>query len=333
SPARSEILGIATIVLALPAGLPLFVSADEKDLERPPALQGPLRGSGRLFVSPALPEFNILDTGTTHPALPPRVGPFARVQIEELIPETGSPFGARYLFEEDPDGSYGWFNDFANNVFSSSPESAQKCRLLHAFGARWILDEDRGKFFCGGPMTGVVVAGRRLALSEIPGSLAELRWAGRAHYRSSLSGAVELVRSEDFLAPTDVVLQGADRDAPRESSRAILSNVRVAADRASADVDADRPGHLLFSRTFFRSWKSRLDGAPAPTLVANGRDLAVAVPPGRHHVEFEYDRRPFVRGVVLQLAAFLAIAFGIAATRRRQGLRLAAPSPPPRATP
>jgi hypothetical protein len=331
NPARAEIFGIATIMLALPAGLPLFVSADEKTLERPPVLEGPLHGSGRLFVSPALPEFNVLETGTAHPALPDRVGPFARVQIEELIPETGSPFGARYIFEEDPDGSYGWFNDFANDVFTAS-EPAQKCRLLRAFGARWILDEDSGKFFCGGPMTGVVVAGRRLALSEIPGSLGELRWAGRAHSRASVSGALERVRSEDFLAPTDVVLRGADLDAPREISRASLSNVRVAADRASADVDADGPGHLLFSRTFFRSWKSHLDGAPVPTLVANGRDLAVAVPRGRHHVEIEYDRRPFVNGVALQLAAFLALGVGLAATRRSRPVRPPAPSPRPRAT-
>jgi hypothetical protein len=42
-------------------------------------------------------------------------------------------------------------------------------------------------------------------------------------------------------------------------------------------------------------------------LVANARDLAVAVPAGDHHVEFEYDRTPFLRGVILQATAFLLI--------------------------
>ena len=317
-PSRGEFLGIATIVLALPAGLPLFVSADEKTLERLPALQAPLRGPGRLFVSGALPEFNVLASGTAHPALPLRVSQFARVQIEELIPETGSPFGARYIFDEDPDGSYGWYNRFASEVLSAS-NARQRCRLLLAFGARWILDEESGGFACGGPVTGVVIAGRRLVLSEIPGAVKDLRWAGRTHYRASLSGTLELVRSEAFGPSTDVVLRGpADRDAPRETSRAELSNVHAEADRASTDVVADAPGHVIFSRTFFRAWRSRLDGAPTPILVANGRDLAVAVPAGRHRVEFEYDRRPFVCGVALQLAAFLALSVSIILARRHR---------------
>ncbi|HYR46601.1 MAG TPA: hypothetical protein VER78_06310, partial [Thermoanaerobaculia bacterium] len=59
-----------------------------------------------------------------------------------------------------------------------------------------------------------------------------------------------------------------------------------------------------------------LDGRQVPVLVANARDLAVRVPPGTHRVEFVYDRAPFHRGVALQIAAFLAIAFVAARTRR-----------------
>jgi hypothetical protein len=312
--------GIATLLLALPAGLPLFVSADEKTLDRPPALAAALAGTGRLFVAPSLPEFAVLASGTAHHELPPRVGPFARVQIEELIPQTGSPFGVRYAFDSDPDGSYGWYNRIASEVLSAS-KPAEKCRLLAAFGARWILDDEPQSLPCGKPLTGVVIAGRRLVLSELQGIPAELRWAGRAHERISLSGALELVRSEGFHPDTDIVLPGREnREALRETGRASLSGARIEADAARADVDADGPGYLIFSRTFFHAWKARLDGAPVSVLVANGRDLAVAVLRGRHHVEFEYDRRPFVEGVLLQLAALLTLgACLIAVGRPRTG--------------
>ena len=54
---------------------------------------------------------------------------------------------------------------------------------------------------------------------------------------------------------------------------------------------------------------------PVPVTVANARDLAVAVPAGRHRVEIEYDRRPFRRGVAFQAAALLA-ALAVAAVTR-----------------
>jgi hypothetical protein len=305
--------GLATILLALPAGLPLFVSGDEKTLERPPALAATIAGTGRLYVSPSLPEFSVLLSGTAHRQLPGRVGAFARVQIEELIPQTGSPFHVRYAFDADPDGSYGWYNRIAGEVLTASkPED--KCRLLLAFGTRWVLEDEPRSLPCGTSRTGIVVAGRRLVVSELSGAAPELRWAGRAHERASLSGTLELVRSERFRPETDVVLPGhSDRNASADAASASLSATRVEADRASANVDADGRGHLVFARTFFNTWLAKLDGAPVAPLVADGRDLAVAVPKGRHHVEIEYDRAPFTRGVWLQLAAFVALGTGVIA--------------------
>jgi uncharacterized membrane protein YfhO len=84
-------------------------------------------------------------------------------------------------------------------------------------------------------------------------------------------------------------------------------------DRAAADVDASAAGHLLFSRTFFPSWKAEVDGAPARVLLANGRDLAIALPAGRHRVEIFWNPTPFRSAVGLQLLA-LALTLAIAAS-------------------
>ncbi|HJW14878.1 MAG TPA: hypothetical protein VJ776_09285, partial [Thermoanaerobaculia bacterium] len=117
---KNHLLGLATLLLAFPWALPLFVSADERDLARPPALAGAMKGPGRVYVSPRLPEFNVLDSGTAHPNLPPRVVKLARVQIEELIPATGAPFGIQYVFDSDPDGSYGFYNRLADEARAAS---------------------------------------------------------------------------------------------------------------------------------------------------------------------------------------------------------------------
>jgi len=321
APAEGHWLGLIALLSTLPWGLPLFVSADEKTLEKPPALRPALSGTGRLYVSPQLPEFNVLKSGTRHPQMPLRVGPFARIQIEELIPSTTSPYGVRYIFDADPDGSYGYYNRLAGEVLSSS-NPVEKTRLLRAFSTRWALEEESERLPDFRPVTGFVIAGRRLVLSELTSPLPELRWAGVASRRSSLSAALERVRSEEFRPETEVVLPGRTNQDPARAveSRATISDVRLAPDSAAARVDAAGSGHLLFSRTYFSAWKASVDGNPSALLVANGRDLAVAVPTGSHQVVFQYDRSPFLVGVALQAAAVLLILFvGLRFARRRSG--------------
>ena len=301
---QCHLLGLATILLAFPFALPLFVSADEKDLARRPALAGAVKEQGRIYVPPHIAIFS---SSRAHPTLPPSVAKLARVQIEELVPMTGASFHVRYVFDPDPDGSYGYYDRLASEALDASdPEQAS--RLLRAYGARWALDEQDGTRPFLRPVTGFEVAGRRLLLSEVYDPVPELRWAGRRFLRSSLSGALDLVRSEAFRPERDVVLPGrSDRDPEGPEGAGVLRVARVEAEGASADVQAVAPGHVVFGRTYFPAWKARLDGRPAPVLVANARDLAVAVPPGSHRVEFEYDRAPFQRGVALQLLGFLLI--------------------------
>lgn len=313
---QMHLLGVAALLLSFPWALPLFVSADEKDLLRPPALLEALKRPGRVFVSRTLPEFNVLVTGSAHPALPPRVVRLARAQVEELIPATGAPFTVRYVFDSDPDGSYGYYNRLADEALTASGPS-EATRLLRAYGGRWILGEPGENHPEARPVTGFEVAGRRLLLSEIPNPVAELRWAGREYRRNSLSGALDLIRSERFRPESDVVLPGGENRGPAgPPSAGGLSAERSSADGASASVEAAAPGHVIFGRTYFPAWKARLDGREVPVLVANARDLAIAVPGGNHRVEFRYDRAPFATGVLLQATAFIAILLVLAAGKR-----------------
>ena len=103
----------------------------------------------------------------------------------------------------------------------------------------------------------------------------------------------------------------ADASPPPGANPARITVETAGPDEAAATVEAGAPGHVVFRRTYFPAWKARLDGREVPVLVANGRDLAVAVPAGRHRVEFRYDRSPFHRGVSLQALALLAAAAAV----------------------
>ncbi len=314
---RGHLLGFVTLFLSLPWGLPLFVWAKEKDLASPPALLAKMKGPGRLYISPSLPEFSVLASGTAHPQLLPRVSKLARVQIEELIPATGAPFGVRYLFDEDPDGSYGYYNRLASEALSASTP-VERGRLLRLYGARWVLAQERESYPLLRPVTGLIVAGRRLVLLELTDPLSELRWAGREFRRTSLSGALELARSESFRPETDIVLPGrSNRNGGSEAAPGRISGVEIEPDQAKARIVASAAGHLVFSRTYFSTWKAKLDGKEVPVLVANARDLAIAVPPGQHEAEFDYNQRPFVRGVAIQAGAFLILLAALFRFRKR----------------
>ena len=309
------LLGFVTLLSALVFGLPLFVNAREKELARPPALAARVGNSGRLYVSPELPSFEMSSLPVDTPGSLPRSGKTARVILEQLVAGTASEFGARYLFENDPDGSYGFFNRVATEAADASTP-VERDRLIRLYGGRWALAEEGEEHPLFRPITGMSVAGRRLVLYENPSPLAELRWAGRAWSRASLSGALDLARSERFQPETDVTFRSAsDADPSGPPSAASVAVESIGADHAAAAVEAAGPGHLIFSRTFFPAWKARVDGEPARVTVANARDLAVEVPAGRHRVEIAYDRGPFRRGVAIQAAAFLA-ALGVAVAAR-----------------
>ncbi|MEX0879052.1 MAG: hypothetical protein WD451_04890 [Thermoanaerobaculia bacterium] len=324
-------LGLLTLVSSLFWGLPLFVGAPDKDLARPPALLRHLQGPGRLYVSPKLPAFDLAAFPVETPGGLPRTSLTARILVEQLIPLTGAPFGVGYVFENDPDGSYGFYNRLANEAADASTP-AERDRLLALYGGRWALAVEEDEHPLWRSVTGLEVAGRRLVLFENPRLTPELRFAGRVYRRSSLSGTLELVRSEGFDPIRDVALPGRRNEDPTgepAAGRAVVES--VSADRAAASVEAAAPGHLVFSRTFLPVWKARVDGRSAPVAVANARDLAVAVPAGRHRVEIEYDRAPFRLGVALQAGAFLlAVAVAVAvATRSTLIPRSVAMSTPP----
>jgi len=122
-----------------------------------------------------------------------------------------------------------------------------------------------------------------------------------------VSGILELVRDARFDPHRDVALPGRrDEDPPESGAAARLVSRRAYADGAESVVEAEAPGAIVFARTYFPAWKARVDGAPAQVQVANARDLAVAVPAGRHVVEIAWDRSPFRTGVALQAAGLVA---------------------------
>jgi hypothetical protein len=74
------------------------------------------------------------------------------------------------------------------------------------------------------------------------------------------------------------------------------------------DVDVETPGAaiLRLADMWYPDWTVRVDGRPAELLRADHALRAVAVPAGRHRVEFRYESPSVRQGMVLSLASVVA---------------------------
>jgi len=73
-------------------------------------------------------------------------------------------------------------------------------------------------------------------------------------------------------------------------------------------ADAERPGWLVLTDTFYPGWRARVDGAEVEIIPANFLFRAVAIQPGRHRVVFEYRPDSFRYGAVVSLSSLAALA-------------------------
>jgi len=69
-------------------------------------------------------------------------------------------------------------------------------------------------------------------------------------------------------------------------------------------ADSPKPGVLILNERWTRDWHARVDSRPAKVLQANFVQPAVALPAGRHYVEFEYKPILFWYLVILQRVTF-----------------------------
>jgi uncharacterized membrane protein YfhO len=94
--------------------------------------------------------------------------------------------------------------------------------------------------------------------------------------------------------------------------------MRRSVNRVVLVTDLDAPGLLVLSEVYYPGWKAYVDGRETKVLRANYVMRAVALPRGKHIVEFRYDPLSFRIGAVITVLSFagLLVWLGWAALRK-----------------
>ncbi len=124
----------------------------------------------------------------------------------------------------------------------------------------------------------------------------------------------------DFEPSKTVVLSDAI-DRPGDAGLGGTARIIEASPHAVAiEAEANGPGFLVLSDTYYPGWRATVDGAEQPILQANVCQRAVALPPGKHEVRFEYRPRSVFLGGLATLVASLTVL--VLALWPRRGIAL-----------
>ncbi|UCC67828.1 MAG: YfhO family protein [Armatimonadota bacterium] len=79
-------------------------------------------------------------------------------------------------------------------------------------------------------------------------------------------------------------------------------------DRVVLTAQADSPGALVLTDSYYPGWRAWVDGKPVPIELADDAFRAVGLPPGEHTVEMRYDPASFRVGMFVSLLAAALLA-------------------------
>jgi uncharacterized membrane protein YfhO len=109
----------------------------------------------------------------------------------------------------------------------------------------------------------------------------------------------------------ELPLSGAVRDGDPLGSP--YGEVRLVGYKAgTVDVEATtNGGYLVLTDAYYPGWRAYVDGAETPLYRGDYLFRAVALPPGRHLVQFRYEPASFATGLTISRLAAALAALGV----------------------
>ncbi|MGH2469277.1 MAG: YfhO family protein, partial [Chloroflexota bacterium] len=191
-------------------------------------------------------------------------------------------------------------------------QAVNEWQIMQLTNTHWIVSS---RTLCGTackPADGMRQMGQfgPLRLFKILYPLPRAFFVTRALGVATEGQAIDAINSSAFAGDKLIVLHGTPAHSavnpPTGTLRASLVGYapRLVDIRTSSTV----PAYLFTSEIAYPAWRATIDGQPVPILTADGIFRALDVPPGQHHVVFQYVPELFYIGGAISAATLLAFA-------------------------
>ena len=232
---------------------------------------------------------------------------------EDLVPESGTRWGIRYVLSRGPDG----LEPVRQELLAAATAHmsvAERARVARALGADAVI--------CTAPLPGwpgTVVGPLWIGAAANPPGRVYL--ARRLLPADGMLTAATIMASESFRPGEDAAVFGAG--GAKDAGGGSVSESVGPPHHRSFDVSADGPGVLVVQQSYMACWRATVDGRPARIEPVNGSATGIRVSRGRHHVELRIDPTPYRTGAAGPLLLLLTAALirRGASSRGRAGSR------------
>ncbi|HUM02934.1 MAG TPA: hypothetical protein VL084_11645 [Thermoanaerobaculia bacterium] len=217
----------------------------------------------------------------------------ARAQLRQGWALTAAPWGIRYAYDPDPDGSYSYLDRMARDLLSVR-DWPGRLRWLRSAGVGSVIASDVPPGTPGlAPVFVDGEAGIPATLFRLTDPLPGLRRCPRVLASDSITRTVLLFESAAFDPATSVVVAGrgaaalvADRDDPSARARVVAESP----DLLVLETSGATPAVLHVDRTYTPRVKATVNQRPVAPVVANLHLVGVPVPAGTSQVVVELGR-------------------------------------------
>jgi hypothetical protein len=210
-------------------------------------------------------------------------------QIRQGWALTGAPWGLRYAYDTDPDGSYTYLNRVATDIVDGR-DWPRKMKWLRAAGVGSVIASDVPPDLPGLEKLFTEYAGIPATVYRVTAPLAGVRRVGRVLDSASVTEAVKRFEDASFDPAADVVVYGKGAAAVLSDVRDPSARARVVADSPDAltvETSGEKPGILHVDRSYTPRAKASVNGAPVTPLVADIHLIGVPVPAGTSRVQID----------------------------------------------
>jgi hypothetical protein len=120
--------------------------------------------------------------------------------------------------------------------------------------------------------------------------------------------ALNLLSSDEIDLATHVILErGSQTQGSGGGTDKILGLNEPGPNSLSISVEMENDGWLVLADTWYPGWKARLDGSSVEIHRANYLFRGIAVPEGRHTIEFFYQPGSFQMGSFISLTGLVIV--------------------------